>query len=545
MLDTLKKDVHMKTSRSFLFFCIFTSMVGSAIMPVLFPALGAGPKGTVYQFTVPKQGSMYADPTYYCWLPESVNTFRCIIVHQHGCTREGDAHMMTDDVQWTTLAKKWHAVFIAPSLITGAPGTGSTNCGNWNNISNGSGNTFLNALDTLARRAGHPEIKSVPWALWGHSGGSMWIMSMTGKYPQRVAVAVAEACGTDISNVPAALRVPMLHHNGRKDMCYNDAYFGNGRKNRALWAHAINPNPMWVNGPSPASSGWDTTVYGHAPHDLRMIAIPWIDICLASRLPDQAGDSVLHDMDTTNAWLGDTATRAIASAATFNGNKLIACWFPNQYFARKWAEYMAKGTLNDSTPPPAPHNLTGIYANKQVTLKWDADADLETGIKTFIIYRNGSVYTTLQYTTTTLFTAARGFQRWDDGDQPNPSPAPAMTFTDGSVTDTGTYVYQIASVNWSDFAGVKSAALTLKRGLVTDAKAFPVYQAAPSPPSISLCVNIMGSGSIALSPGMVDIYDMRGCLLKTMEVRSGARINLRSILGATKETVVVVRNRAR
>jgi hypothetical protein len=120
-----------------------------------------------------------------------------------------------------------------------------------------------------------------------------------------------------------------------------------------------------------------------------------------------------------------------------------------------------------------------------------------------------------------------------------------MTFTDANVTDTGTYVYQIASVNWSDFAGIKSAALTLKRGLVTDAKAFPVYQAAPSPPSISLCVNIMGSGSIALSPGLVDIYDMRGCLLKTAEVRSGGRIILRSILGTAKENVVVVRNRAR
>jgi hypothetical protein len=101
------------------------------------PASAAGPKGLVFQFTVPKQGSMYADPTYYCWLPESTATVRCVIVHQHWCTREGDAHMMPTDVQWLTLAKKWHAVFIAPSLVTGAPGTGSTNCANWNNPGNG------------------------------------------------------------------------------------------------------------------------------------------------------------------------------------------------------------------------------------------------------------------------------------------------------------------------------------------------------------------------------------------------------------------------
>jgi pimeloyl-ACP methyl ester carboxylesterase len=497
----------------------------------------AGPKGTVYKISVPHQGNLNGSPTYFCWLPDSVTTYRCIIVHQHGCTREGDASKMVSDVQWITLAKKWHAPFIACSLATGS------NCGNWNDPNNGSGNTYLAALDSLARRTAHPEISTIPWALWGHSGGSMWIMRMTGKYPQRVAVAIAQACGADISNVPAALKVPILHHNGRKDICYNDGYFSTARAKGALWAHAINPLPMWVNGPSPASTGWDTTVYGHAPHDLRMLCIPWIDIGLTMRLPDQAGSSQLKDMDTTNAWLGDKATRTIASAATYTGNKLAACWFPNQTLAKKWAQYMATKTANDSTPPPAPYNLTGTYANRQIVLKWDADADLETGIKTFTIYRNGTLLQTLQWPNApaTLFSAAKGYQRWDDGDQPNPVSAPAMTFTDNNLSDTATYVYQVATVNWQDGTGPKSAPIALKAGQVTEVKTPPAVRDAIPHRSTTLCESY-SNGTVNLLPGKVEIYDIRGRLLKSMEVHGKSEITIKSILGKTAEKVMIIQN---
>jgi pimeloyl-ACP methyl ester carboxylesterase len=505
----------------------------------------AGPQGTVYQFTVPKQGVMYADPTYYCWIPANVGTVRCIIMHQHGCTREGDAQLMMNDLQWLTFAKKWHAVFIAPKLITGAPGTGSTQCSNWHDNRNGSGNAYLMALDTLARRSGHPEIKRVPWALWGHSGGSLWITAMTALYPDRVAVAVAQSGSRDMSQSAGALRIPILQHNGKKDMIYNDSSFHAGRSRGAIWAHAINPFPLWSTGscapPNPLC--WDTTVYGHAPHDLRMIAIPWMDMGLAARLPDVPGDSLLKPMDTSNAWLGDSATLQIAPVATFTANKTRACWFPNQTFAKMWKDYMPTKTIKDSTPPPAPYNLTGTYANRQIVLQWDADADLETGIKTFIIYRNGSVLTTLQYTTTTLFTTERGFQRWDDGDQPNPSPAPAMTYTNTNLTDTGTYTYEICTINWYGIAGAKSNTLTLKGGQVTGvAGSNGVGKVLRSAKSI---YRYAGKGRLSLDAGIIDIYGIDGRMLKNIEIKSAGSIDIGSMLGEARQKVVVVKQRDR
>jgi pimeloyl-ACP methyl ester carboxylesterase len=541
------EGVAMKTSRSLLLACLLAGAMSIIVMPVIFPALGAGPKGTVIKFTVPKQLNMLYDGTYNCWIPDSVGTIRCIIVHQHGCTREGDAQMMMNDVQWLTFAKKWHAAFIAPALITGAPGTGSTQCSNWCTMSNGSGNSFLMALDTLARRAGHPEIKTVPWAIWGHSGGSLWMTAMAATYPDRIAVGVAQSGSVEMSNTAGALKIPILHHNGRKDMIYNDVQFANGRTKNALWAHAINPHPLWVTGSCvpPNKLCWDTTVYGHAPWDLRMIAIPWMDIALTSRLPDQAGASQLKDMDTTNAWFGDTATRAIASAATFTGNKSAACWFPNQRWAKMWQEYMATGTQKDSTPPPAPYNLTGTYANRQIVLKWDADADLETGIKTFIIYRNGSLLQKMTWPNapSTLFTTEKGFQRWDDGDQPNPTPAPNMTFTDANLSDTGTYIYQVSTVNWSDVEGPKSAAIALSHGQVTGTIASRNKTAASFSP-VSRCWNL-DNGRLDLRAGIIDIYDIRGCLLKTVAVKNGGRMDVKTLLGASAEKMVMVRNRVK
>ncbi len=506
-----------------------------------FPGLAAGPKGTVYQFAVPKQLNMLQDPIYYCWIPESVSTLRCIIVHQHGCTREGDAPAMMGDVQWLSLAKKWHAAFIAPHLYTDVPGS-NAHCNNWDDINNGSGNTYLAALDSLAKRSGHAEIRTIPWALWGHSGGSMWITAMTGKYPQRVAVGVAQACGTDVSNVPAALQVPVLHHNGVQDLCYNDSYFGNGRAKGALWAHAIDPLVTWISNPN----AQPPSMMGHAPHDLRMIAIPWMDIALAARLPDAPGDSVLKPMDTSNAWLGDTATRAIAAEASYTGNKLTACWFPNQRFALLWREYMAKATISDSTPvPPAPYNLAGVYSSRQIKLTWDADADLETGIKTFIIYRNNVLLDTMQWPNapTTLFSLEKGFQRWEDGDQPDPSTAPAMTFTDNTVTDTGTYTYQVSTVNWAHFAGPKSGSVLLKRGQVTGINASSAESCASHPEHSVF--HLIGAGRIALSAGILDIYDIRCRLLKTAEIQNAGVLDVKALLGVASEKVLVVKNRTR
>ncbi len=271
---------------------------------------------------------------------------------------------------------------------------------------------------------------------------------MTAKYPERVAVAVAQSGSRDMTGVPAALKVPVLHHNGRQDILNNVPQFTAGRSKGALWAYAVNPDT-------------ETTMDGHQCHDLRMLCIPWIDACLDLRL-GKPGDVKLREIDFASGYLGDRTTKAIAPVASFTGDKAAACWFPNKLLAEKWVEYMNMGTIHDATPPPAPTDLKGTYANNKIILTWNADADLESGIKTFIIYRNGSLETIIRYMNTSLYSSTMGYQRWKDGDQPKPAPAPQMVFADPDVNDAGTYVYEVATVNWSDVVSPHSARSRLR-----------------------------------------------------------------------------------
>jgi hypothetical protein len=78
-----------------------------------------------------------------------------------------------------------------------------------------------------------------------------------------------------------------------------------------------------------------------------------------------------------------------------------------------------------------------------MVLSWSATADLETGLREFVIYRDGEKLGTLA--------GAKGkgnpdghFQVWNYGDEPEPRPA-AMVFTD--TTGTARSRYSVAAVN--------------------------------------------------------------------------------------------------
>ena len=59
----------------------------------------------------------------------------------------------------------------------------------WFDPRRGSDKIFLKALSELAAKSGHPELQTVPWVLWGHSGGGIWSNAMTILHPERVAAA--------------------------------------------------------------------------------------------------------------------------------------------------------------------------------------------------------------------------------------------------------------------------------------------------------------------------------------------------------------------
>ena len=119
------------------------------------------------------------------------------------------------------------------------------------------------------------------------------------------------------------------------------------------------------------------------------MAIPFYESVLKQRLP-MNGSSKLRDIDTTKAWLGDTAIYnnnnnvKIYKASNFIGNKTAMSWLPDSLCAVRYQEYLMTGTIHDQTTPSPPFNVRiKKLKNKGIKITWEADADIESGIKYF------------------------------------------------------------------------------------------------------------------------------------------------------------------
>ena len=97
---------------------------------------------------------------------------------------------------------------------------------------------------------------------------------------------------------------------------------------------------------------------GHECGDSRYLAIPFLDACLATRLPEKdATDQTLKPVDMSKAWLAPLMGDEPRPAAEFQGDPKEAVWLPNEAVAKAWAEYVKTGSSSDTTPPPAPYHV--------------------------------------------------------------------------------------------------------------------------------------------------------------------------------------------
>jgi hypothetical protein len=146
-------------------------------------------------------------------------------------------------------------------------------------------------------------------------------------------------------------------------------------------------------------------------------------------------------MPTDGAWLAPpTGTEAVA-AAKFRGEPLKAAWLPNEAMARAWMEYVKDTKVSDATPPPAP---TGVRL-KGNTLTWDAEADLESGLASFIIERDGQVLATVPEQGKNPF-GRPVFQNLQYSDTPT-QPLVPMQFTDTRAEAGKRSIYRVIAVN--------------------------------------------------------------------------------------------------
>ncbi len=385
--------------------------------------------------------------SYTIWVPPGVPTLRGLIVHQHGCGEGSCKSGQTGafDLHWQALAKKHQCALMSPSYEQ----PDKANCQLWCDPRNGSDEAFQRSLVDLGTQSGHPELSTVPWALWGHSGGGHWAGAMMLLYPQRVAAAwlrsgvpplmEAEGKPKPFTISPGALEVPVMCNLGTQEgVTVKDGRFSGVWSSNATFFRILRGEGGLVCvSIDPLSS--------HDCGNQRYLAIPWFDACLTLRLPNTASEP-LRAMPKGGSWLallnadGEIESQAFAEA-DFSLITANSVWLPSETIARAWTRYMSDSGVEDNTPPPAPTNL--IVRGNELT--WDAEADLESGLAGFVIERDGQFLTNYPEENKNPF-GRPVFQRLQYSDTPA-QPLVTMRFVDTTAEAGRVYRYQVYALN--------------------------------------------------------------------------------------------------
>jgi hypothetical protein len=391
-------------------------------------------------------GELQMGVTYTLWLPDNVKTFRGIIVHQHGCGTGAcqGGETAAYDLHWQALAQKWECALLGPSYHQAE----QQNCRLWCDPRNGSAKTFLKSLDDFAALANHPELNAVPWCLWGHSGGGFWASLMQTLYPERI-VALWFRSGGAINAwakeeiprpqfPPAAFGIPAMCNPGIKER--------DDPRMVGAWTAGTGLFHLYRSQGAPIGFAADPRS-SHECADSRYLAIPFFDACLELRLPEPGSTShALKSVDQKQGWLSTLSGDKPLPAAEYKGLENESVWLPNAKFAALWAEYIRVGSVSDSTSPPAPTDVRQkVNADGSVELSWDSQADFESGLKCFIIRRDGKALSQLPEKPIGRFGRPL-FQSMSYHDTPE-RPLPAMKFADTSSKPGDKHTYEIIAVN--------------------------------------------------------------------------------------------------
>ena len=445
------------------------------LFAILLPTSHGMGSGEVFNVTIePRSEEAFGKAHYRLWIPPRVKVLQGILVRQHGCgpgaRKLGLEH--ADDIQWQALALKWNCALLGTQLW--AP---EEDCSTWTMPEDGSARAFHSALDLLSKQSQHAELTRIPWALWGHSGGAVWVMNMTYLYPERVLATFPRSGGLspvgrkytrslpqkENSN-PKAFAVPILFCFGEKEDVPESRFnkgiqgarlaFETGRKQGAIWSLAVHPNA------------------DHENKNSRHLAIRFFDKMLEARLPEvkdilAEGNPVISPkpISASEGWYGNlktfkyikgnsTQVREVRTATNY-------AWFPDSFLAYDWNRFCKEGSIRDITAPPSPTNLKATQQDSSIQLRWDAVADIESGIAAFEIRRNGRTIGIVKGKVNPRWNPKGFYHSWNYSDQPlDGTLLPEKTYLDQDLSNSkGKVKYEVLTINQAGLRSLQSASI--------------------------------------------------------------------------------------
>ena len=284
---------------------------------LLAPAAGAQtPSGAVLEETV-APGRNYDKAEFKLWLPNGIAAVQAIAVLVPGSN--GDGRGQVDDPVWQAFAVKNKLALIGVRLTDKPHDQGFIE--EYVNVSQGSGQAFLDAISAFATRSRHPELATAPFLLWGMSAGGEFNYEFVCWKPERVVAFVVNKGNIYYTALAskAARSVPGILFTGGKDLEYRitaiTGLFGINRRGGALWALAEEPSAAHVVGRS------------------RDVALVLFEDTLALRIGDGPG---LKPLSEKSGFLGDIKAKTFQALGEDKVPNYPTSWLPTARVAERW-----------------------------------------------------------------------------------------------------------------------------------------------------------------------------------------------------------------
>jgi hypothetical protein len=439
---------------------------GDDLAPIV-PSSGVGRYFHVFYPASQTAGELQIAVNYTLWMPEAIDKVRGVIVHQHGAGMEA-AHygsFSAYDLHWQALAKKWDCVLVGPSYRVTNDAVDLTPGGAelWFDPRHGSDKAFMKALGEIGEKSGHPEIATVPWCLWGHSGGGIWSNAMSILYPSRVAAAFLRSGAVNMFrgrpqfpqlDVPEAVyAIPIMTVAGIME-----------RRNGSWGTFTTTFQEYRAHG---APIGWAPDPRtAHFCGDSRYLAIPFFDASLAMRLPEKGAKiQALRPVDHSHAWVAAYPGDIAVPASEFKGDEKQAVWLPNAAVAKAWMDYVKSGTVADSSLPPAPFNVrVNDKGGQGMEVTWDAEAGLASGLGGFIVLRDDQGVARLPAQAPEEIYGRPLFQGLSFHDTPT-GPLPRVVYLDSSAKPGVDHIYTVTALSGAGVPSIPAASSAEMRSL--------------------------------------------------------------------------------
>ncbi len=274
-------------------------------------------------------GANYDKAEFRIWAPPGIAKLDGILVLVPGSN--GDGRAEAADPTWRQWAEAHKLAIVATYFTDKVPSIVEA----YADVSKGSGQALLNAINSFARRSHHRELAKAPLVFWGMSAGGEYNYEFAAWKPERVAAFVVNKGNFYYTATvsKAAQAVPALLFVGTADLPYRiDAVTGIFAMNRrpgALWALVQEPGVPHAVGRSA---------------DLSRI---FFDDVLPMRIGAMK-DGKLGALDPDKGWLGDQEKKTVTPVVP--GEKLpdreVTSWLPTERTAKAWA------AVENGTPFP-------------------------------------------------------------------------------------------------------------------------------------------------------------------------------------------------